>query len=124
MARLIGIGRTADVFEHDRGRVLRRYRQPRDTEREVGAMQYGRAKGFPVPAAEALSATDIVMERVAAPTMLTDLVRRPWRMASHAATLAALHWRLHAIPGPEWLPATLGPGGSLLHLDLHPDNVI
>jgi aminoglycoside phosphotransferase (APT) family kinase protein len=120
----IGTGRTADVFAYGDGRVLRRYREPRDTEREVVAMQDARSHGFPVPAASALSETDIVMDRLDGPTMLDDLARRPWRIDGHAALLADLHRRLHAIAAPDWLPAPVGAGESLLHLDLHPDNVM
>jgi aminoglycoside phosphotransferase (APT) family kinase protein len=122
--RLLGSGRSADVYEHDPGEVLRRYRTPRDTGREVAAMEHARVHGYPVPAARALSDTDIVMERLEGPTMLADLARRPWRIDRHAATLADLHRRLHAIPAPHWLPAPVGAGDSLLHLDLHPDNVM
>jgi Ser/Thr protein kinase RdoA (MazF antagonist) len=121
---LVGSGRTADVFEHPGGRVLRRYHEARDTVREVAAMEYARANGFPAPAAEAASPTDVVMDRVTGPTMLADLMRRPWLIARHAALLADLHERLHSIVAPEWLPAPLGEGDALLHLDLHPDNVI
>ena len=112
------------MFEHGAGEVLRRYRTPRDTEREVAAMEHARAHGYPVPAARAVTDTDIVMERVEGRTMLDDLARRPWSSPSHANTLAQLHQRLHAITAPAWLPAPLGEGKSLLHLDLHPDNVI
>jgi aminoglycoside phosphotransferase (APT) family kinase protein len=124
MGQLVGTGRSADVFEHGEGKVLRRYRAARDTEREVAAMEHARSHGFPAPAARALNATDIVMDRVAGPTMLTDLARRPWRMARHATTLAELHARLHRIAAPGWLDAPVGDGASLLHLDLHPDNVL
>jgi aminoglycoside phosphotransferase (APT) family kinase protein len=121
---MIGTGRTADVFEHGHGEVLRRYREPRETEREVAAMCHAREHGYPVPAARAVSDTDIVMDRLDGPTMLDDLGRRPWRIDRHAQTLAELHRRLHAIRAPEWLDAPLGEGESLLHLDLHPDNVM
>jgi aminoglycoside phosphotransferase (APT) family kinase protein len=121
---LLGTGRTADVYPHGPGEVLRRYRKPRDTEREVAAMEIARQHGFPVPAARALSDAEIVMERLDGPTMLDDLGRRPWRIERHAAMLADLHRRLHAIEPPAWLPAPLGEGDALLHLDLHPDNVI
>jgi aminoglycoside phosphotransferase (APT) family kinase protein len=124
MNGVIGTGRSADVFEHGDGEVLRRYRQPRNTEREVAAMEHARAHGYPVPAARALNETDIVMERLEGATMLDDLGRRPWRIDRHAETLAALHRRLHEIAAPEWLPAPVGEGESLLHLDLHPDNVL
>jgi hypothetical protein len=49
------------VFEHGPHDVLRRYREPRDTAREVAAMEHARSAGYPVPAARALSDTDIVM---------------------------------------------------------------
>jgi aminoglycoside phosphotransferase (APT) family kinase protein len=112
------------VFEHGAGEVLRRYREPRDTEREVAAMEHARAHGYPVPTARAVSDTDIVMQRIEGPTMLDDLARRPWSAPSHAATLVRLLEELHAIPAPSWLPCPLGDGDSLLHLDLHPDNVL
>jgi aminoglycoside phosphotransferase (APT) family kinase protein len=121
---MIGTGRSADVYEHGQGEVLRRYRSPRDTEREVAVMELARAHGYPLPAARALNDTDIVMERLDGPTMLDDLGRRPWRIDRHAATLATLHRRLHEIEAPDWLRAPVGEGSSLLHLDLHPDNVM
>jgi aminoglycoside/choline kinase family phosphotransferase len=121
---MLGTGRTADVFAHGEGHVLRRYRRPRDTEREVAAMEHARAAGYPVPTARAVSDTDIVLQRLEGPTMLDDLGRRPWRIDRHAVTLAALHRRLHEIEAPAWLDAPLGEGRSLLHLDLHPDNVM
>ena len=87
-------------------------------------MEHARAHGFPVPRARAVSETDIVMDRVEGPTMLDDLTRHPWLTSRHAATLAALHTRLHAITAPPQLDSPVGEGESLLHLDLHPDNVI
>jgi aminoglycoside phosphotransferase (APT) family kinase protein len=121
---IIGTGRSADVFEHGPHEVLRRYREPRDTAREVAAMEHARSRGYPVPAARALNETDIVMEHAEGPTMLVDMMRKPWRMQRHAVTLAMLLDRLHAIPAPDWLPSPLGEGDALLHLDLHPENVI
>lgn len=112
------------MFERGRHEVLRRYREPRDTAREVAAMEHARGHGYPVPAACALSETDIVMERAEGPTMLGDMMRNPWRMQRHAATLAMLLDCLHAITAPDWLPSPLGEGTALLHLDLHPENVI
>ncbi len=44
-------------------------------------------------------------------------------LVRHARLLADLHRRLHGIAAPEWLPA-IGPGGAVIHLDLHPDNVM
>lgn len=88
-------------------------------------MSLARAAGYPVPRAEALSESEMLLERVAGPTMAEDLGRRPWRLWSHAATLASLHDRLHAIAAPQWLEeAPFGQGPALLHLDLHPANVL
>lgn len=112
------------MFEHGPHEVLRRYREPRDTAREVAAMEHARSHGYPVPAARALNDTDIVMERAEGPTMLGDMMLNPWRMQRHAVTLAILLDRLHAITAPDWLPSPLGEGTALLHLDLHPENVI
>ncbi|MGH2981613.1 MAG: phosphotransferase [Solirubrobacterales bacterium] len=124
MAALIGAGRSADVYEHEPGWVLRRYREPHDTQREVAGMELARSHGFPVAEAKAVSDTDIVMQRLEGPTMLDELERRPWLIDSHASLLATLHRQLHAIEAPDWLPAPVGEGDRLLHLDLHPENVI
>lgn len=55
--------------------------------------------------------------------MRVDLARNPWTLVHHARLLAELHGRLHRIVAPEWLPA-IGPGGAVIHLDLHPENVL
>jgi Ser/Thr protein kinase RdoA (MazF antagonist) len=65
----------------------------------------------------------LVLDRIDGPTMLDELRRRPWSLRRHARLLAQLHERLHEIPAPAGLPAA-GAGDRLLHLDLHPDNVI
>ena len=90
-------------------------------------MEYARAHGYPVPAVEEISddGTDLVIERLSGPSMGTALTRRPWTMRHHATVLADLHRRLHDIPAPDWLPpAPCGEGDRLLHLDLHPLNVV
>ena len=123
--RLIARGREADLIEHGDGRVLRRYRVPADAEREARTMEHARVHGFPVPAVhEVLGPRELVIERVDGPTMLTDMARRPWALRRHARLLAELHRRLHAVPVPDSLRAPFGAGDALLHLDLHPENVI
>jgi Phosphotransferase enzyme family len=64
------------------------------------------------------------LTRVAGMSMLASIARRPWTLRSQAVTLAGLHSQLHAIAGPPWLPAPFGDADTLLHLDLHPDNVL
>jgi tRNA A-37 threonylcarbamoyl transferase component Bud32 len=120
---LIASGRDADVFDRGDGTVLRRYRRRVVPDREVEVMRYARASGYPVPAVIAASGPDLVLERVDGPTMQDALMRDADALARHARDLAELHHRLHAIAAPPWLPSR-GDGDRLLHLDLHPKNVI
>ena len=122
--RLLASGRQADVFEIGNGRVLRHYRSARGALREASVMEHARAGGYPVPAVHDASETDLVLDRVDGPTMLADLERHPWRILQHARTLASLHEQLHAIAPPPDMRTRFGPGDSLLHLDLHPENVL
>ncbi len=121
---LIGAGRAADVYALDERRVLRRYRNGESSEREAAVMAYLAEAGFPVPRVYDASGPDLVLERLGGRDMLADLSARPWLARRHARTLAGLHDRLHAITAPPSLPAPFGPGGRVLHLDLHPGNVM
>lgn len=124
---LLASGRDSDIFEYGDGLVLRRARNGRSMEAEAQTMEYARSHGYPVPAVSELSAdgTDLVMERLEGPVMLTALSRRPWTVRSSGTVLADLHRRLHRIPAPPWVPdAPSGRGDRLVHLDLHPLNVI
>jgi aminoglycoside phosphotransferase (APT) family kinase protein len=121
---LIGRGRAADIYALDAGRVLRRYRTPHPCEAEAGLMRYLRQAGYPVPEVFGADGPDLVMERLAGPAMLDDLGRRPWRAARHARLLADLHDRLHLLTAPAGLRHPAGPGDRVVHLDLHPANVM
>ncbi len=127
---LLASGRDADIYEYGPRLVLRRSRTPgRSMEGEARTMEYVRSHGFPVPAVEFVSddATELVMERLSGPSMLGLLERRPWSLRSTAAVLADLHHRLHEIPAPDWVrraPWGGDTGEALLHLDLHPLNVM
>ena len=123
---LIGRGRAADVFDAGNGRVLRRYRSARadSVEREALAMRHLREHGAPVPEVFSAAGTDIVMERLEGPTMLDVLKTRPWRATSIGRELAALHVRVHSIEAGDIDLPRFSDGDAILHLDLHPDNVI
>jgi len=121
----VGFGRSADVYDIGHGRVLRRYRDPaRSVRYEAEVMTWARAHGVPVPEVFDADGLDLVMEKVDGPTMLADAARHPWRIISHAAALARLHGQVHAVPALDWLRAPFGEGAALLHLDLHPENVL
>ena len=83
-------------------------------------MTYVAALGFPVPRIYEAQGTDLVMERFASPTMLQALLSRRIRPEIGAALLLSLHRQLHGLP-----PRLSGdPAARVLHLDLHPGNVI
>ena len=86
-------------------------------------MRYVRERGYPAPEIVSVDGADLVLERATGSTMRDDLARRPWTLVRHARLLADLHQRLHRIAAPEWLPA-IGPGKTVIHLDLHPENVM
>jgi tRNA A-37 threonylcarbamoyl transferase component Bud32 len=108
--KLLAEGRASEIFDLGDGRVLRRFKDGGDAEFEARVMEHARAHGFPVPAIHEVRGDALVLERVEGPTMLKalDIERDP-------ALLAQLHAQLHEIPFE---------GAALLHLDLHPANVI
>ena len=108
--KLLAEGRASEIFDLGDGRVLRRFKRGGDPEFEARVMEHARAHGFPVPAVHEVRDDALVLERVDGPTMLdaADLERHP-------AVLADLHRTLHEIPYE---------GATLLHRDLHPENVI
>lgn len=87
-------------------------------------MEHARTAGFAVPEVREAKGADMVVARIAGQTMADDLAHRPWRLGAHARTLGELHRRLHAIPAPPTMHAPFGDGSALLHLDLHPQNVL
>jgi len=125
---LLASGRSADVYLLGTDRVVRRYREPYaadfDAQREAELMRYVRERGVPVPEVYDADRTDIVMQRLVGHSMLSEVARRPWTLVSQARILAELHRKVHAIAGPAWLPTPFGDEGTLLHLDLHPDNIL
>ncbi|MFF7328993.1 phosphotransferase [Streptomyces sp. NPDC090306] len=120
--RLLGSGRTADVYEIDGAWVLRRDREGYgDAAAEAALMAHVRAHGFPAPRVrEAASRTELVMERLSGPTMLGAWSTGAIDPVAAGTALAGLLRRLHAIPPLR----SADPADRILHLDLHPDNVI
>lgn len=115
---LLASGRDADVYALDDHRVLRRLRHGAVSVREVDIMRYVSQAGYPVPRVHDVDGTDVVMDRLHGPTMGEAM--GDGGIAEHAKALADLHNRLHAMRPPNWL----GDGAAILHMDLHPLNVI
>jgi len=87
-------------------------------------MEHARRAGYPVPEVRDATGPDMIVARIDGRTMADDAFRRPWRLSAHAALLGQLHRRLHEISAPPSLREPFGPGAALLHLDLHPQNVL
>ncbi|MEU1551232.1 phosphotransferase [Streptomyces scabiei] len=100
--------------------VLRRYRDGwGDAVAEAEVMAYVRRHGYPVPRVRSATRTEMVLERLSGPTMLEALATDLIDPAQAGATLARLLHALHALP-----PRDGAAGSRVLHLDLHPDNVL
>ncbi len=126
-ADLLASGRDADIFDYAPGLVLRRSRHARSLAGEARIMSFLHDQGYPVPAVEELSEDghDLVMQRVDGPSMAEWLSRKPWTLRRGASLLADLHDQLHAIAAPDFLAAAdVGAGTQVVHMDLHPLNVI
>lgn len=127
---LLSAGRDCDVYALDDHRVVRRYRRSagRTAEREARLMEYVRRHRYPAPEVFDHDGGDLVMERLTGDTMFAALQRRPWRSGARMRELAGLHDTLHAIPAPDWLAPARTDGTAddprVLHLDLHPLNVM
>ncbi|WP_328496646.1 phosphotransferase [Streptomyces sp. NBC_00414] len=132
---LVGSGRRADVYAYESegdgtdgagggAWVLRRYRDGvGDASFAADVMEYVHGHGYPVPrvwprATE--SRADLVMERLSGPTLLGAMAAGEVTAAEGAGVLARLLGELHAIPAR----VSGEPGARVLHLDLHPDNVL
>lgn len=138
---LIASGRDADIFDIGDARVLRRKRKPSEaTSYETRVMrfmheQHRAGRGVRVPEVFDLEADhdptrDIVMEHVDGSTMLADLEQRPWKLIAYGNLLARLQRQVNDVVAPEWMvtPTTAAAfqrrDDSVLHLDLHPLNVM
>ncbi len=98
-------------------------------------MQFVAEQGIRVPklfdlGPEHLADRDIVMERIDGLTMLDDFEARPWKLFSHVRLLARVQREVNALVAPDWMvtPTTAAASkrrdDSVLHLELHPMNVM
>ncbi|WP_406492608.1 phosphotransferase [Streptomyces sp. NBC_01604] len=119
--RLLGSGRSADVYEIDEAWVLRRDREGHgDALAEGAVMEFVRRHGYPVPRVRPADSTrtELVMERLHGPTMLDAFGAGRIGASEAGDVLARLLRQLHTVP------ARHSPTARVLHLDLHPENVI
>ena len=132
-------GADADLYAVGADRVLRRSRSGADTVGTAEVMRHVRAAGFPAPRVDAATDGDLTMELLRGPTLLQSILGGRTSLAGSARILVALHDALHAVPPPApdepayaaltapsfaTLDAPDAGAPCVLHLDLHPANVV
>jgi len=155
--RLIGQGRTAEIFEWKDGQVLKLFQDGFPTafvQREAQVTEAVHKADIPAPAVEGVVEVDgrvgIVFERVEGPTMLEDMLSRPWKFSRYSRIMAELQVEMHSreiaelpslqedleevVRSQEGMPENirnvlvdalrLPDGNSVLHGDFHPENII
>ena len=108
------------MFIRSDGLLVKRTRTGRDLRREAEMMSYLSGHGIPVPRVYEATEEELVMQYVPGPRMSEEIGRKPWLAGQLGRELADLHRRLDVIAAPDFLSGE----GNLLHLDLHPGNVV
>lgn len=121
---VLAAGRDCTIHRLGADRVLRTPADGACMRGEAATMRHVRAEGYPVPRVHDVGPAGLELDLVDGPTMLADLLRRPWCLTQHARTLADLHRRLGTIEAPADLRPGPVPGDVVVHLDLHPGNVM
>ncbi|MGA9397789.1 MAG: aminoglycoside phosphotransferase family protein [Anaerolineaceae bacterium] len=104
----IAVGRTAEVFPFDDGKVLKLFFPTIPQlwiDKEVDTGRYIQDAGLPVPKIyERMKLNDregVVYERIDGPSLLNELATKPWNVVQYARLLASLHVQVHDVPAPE-----------------------
>ena len=121
-AHLLARGRNADVYLINDTQVLRRLHTGATNYPNVDLLRHLNAHGYPTARLIAVEGTDLVMERLHGPTLLQALDTEVVTIPEGVRILLDLHNALHALPLPPGTEASAGE--CILHLDLHPGNVL
>jgi Ser/Thr protein kinase RdoA (MazF antagonist) len=103
----IAIGRTAEVFAYEDGKVLKLFfptiPQPW-IEKEIDTGKYIQNAQLPVPKVyERMKLNDregVIYERIDGPSLLNELATKPWKVVRYARLLANLHVQVHDVVAP------------------------
>lgn len=135
-AHLIARGRNADVYLMNDTQVLRRLHTGAQTYPNIDLLRHLNALGFPTTRIIQVEGTDLILERLHGPNLLQALDAREVTMSQGVRILLDLHAALHALPPPPraeeapaeatqpTVPTTPSAKVSMLHLDLHPGNIL
>ena len=108
----IASGREAEIYEWERGSVLRLFREERDPiaiTREAAAMRAVRDVLPLVPEvlgeARALGRPGLILERIDGLDLLTRIDKQPWTIWNAGTVSGRVHSQLHDIIAPDVLPS-------------------
>jgi aminoglycoside phosphotransferase (APT) family kinase protein len=158
LEKVIARGRTAEIFAWSENQVLKLFYDwvsLRSVQKEYEITRQAYQAGVPLPQVFELIHLEnrhgIVYEHVSGPTMLQQLVTKPWHVRKLSRQLAELHFAIHQVPLEEmpsyrehWLSdiervSNLSPEfkarllavvnqipevNQLCHFDFHPDQVV
>lgn len=100
--KLLGQGRTADVYEYDSQTILKLYKEnvPRaavDIEYRISKAvhSYGLRTPEPFELEEVDNRAGIIYQRISGQTMLHQISSRPWNTVKEAKRMANLHFSIH-----------------------------
>ena len=125
-AHLLTHGRTSDVYLLDDARVVRRLHDPHGTFRNVELVEHLTTEDFPTARLVRAQGPDLILERLDGATLLQALDAQDVGIADGVRILLDLHDRLHAVPvpAPGVAARVIGGGECIVHLDLHPANIL
>jgi Ser/Thr protein kinase RdoA (MazF antagonist) len=103
----IGVGRTAEVFPFEDGKVLKLFYPtiPQSwIEKEIVVGRYIQDAKLPVPQIfQRMKLNDrdgVVYERIEGRSLMNELATKPWNIIHYANLLANLHIKVHDVPAP------------------------
>ncbi|WP_379158520.1 phosphotransferase family protein [Paenibacillus sp. sgz5001063] len=104
----IGEGRTAEVREHEAGRILKLYHEDFPAwhaEHEYEFSKYVYEHNVPTPQPMEIAAFEgrmgIVFQQIEGRSMLRLIGEKPWKLPGYARQMAELHHNLHKLQGAE-----------------------
>ncbi|AHV98308.1 aminoglycoside phosphotransferase family protein [Paenibacillus sabinae] len=104
----IGQGRTADIFEHSDGRIIKLYKKDFPAEaihQELRVSQLAYSLGIRTPEPfgpiELEGRNGLVFQRISGASLLALLTKKPWTVNKYAKLLANLHAEIHAFNAAE-----------------------
>ncbi|MFD5023108.1 phosphotransferase family protein [Paenibacillus sp. NPDC058367] len=103
-AKLVGKGRTAEIWQHDDQRILKLYLEDvseQNISREYKISQFVHSQGVRTPQPFELiseqSRQGIVFQQIKGPSLLKVMGEKPWKVSKYARMMARLHYDLHKL---------------------------